>query len=349
MVANNKLRETQALIRVGIAGFGKMGKIRAKAVLAHADMELVAVFDINESVLDGLADVVGCASFDDLLKQDIDALVICAFNSVASEYAAKGLQAGFHVFCEKPPAKTVAELEVVRRIEDSTGLILKYGFNHRFHYSVIEAKKIMDSGEMGNILWMRGVYGKAGSIDYHKEWRNYRQYSGGGILMDQGIHMLDLMLYFSGQKFSDVHAYLTNAHWDVEAEDNAFVMMKTKDGLISTIHSSATQWRHKFLLEIMFEHGYLNLDGILSETRSYAPERLIIGKSEKEHITYAMGKPDEIVMNFEQDDSWQLEINEFADAINGNKAVLHGRSSDAMNVMELIEAIYDQSGYYQNA
>ncbi len=335
------------MIRVGIAGFGKMGKIRAEAVLARDDMELVAIYDINHNVIEGHEEVVVCEDFDTLLQQNIDALFICAFNSVASEYTIKGLRAGCHVFCEKPPAKTVAELKKVMAVEQEEGRILKYGFNHRFHYSVMEAKKAIDSGEMGKILWMRGVYGKAGSIDYHKEWRNYRKYSGGGILMDQGIHMLDLILYFSGQTFEDNQAFLTNAHWDVEAEDNAFVMMKSQEGLIATVHSSATHWRHKFLLEIMFEKGYVNLDGILSATRSYAPEQLIIGKRANEHTT-AMGKPDETNMSFEQDDSWRYEINEFAEAINGDNPMVHGRSQDALRVMTLIEDVYDKSGYYDN-
>ena len=113
-----------------------------------------------------------------------------------AEYTVKALNRDIHVFCEKPPARSTKELiEVKKHIENKPDIVLKYGFNHRYHYSVIEAKKLIDSGELGKMLWLRGVYGKAGGIDYHKNWRNYRKFSGGGILIDQGIHMLDLMLF----------------------------------------------------------------------------------------------------------------------------------------------------------
>ena len=179
----------------------------------------------------------------------------------------------------------------------------------------MEAKKLIDSGEMGKLLWLRGVYGKAGSIDYHKNWRNYQKYSGGGILIDQGIHMLDLMRYFSGQDFTHINSFVTTSFWDIEAEDNAFAIMQSDEKITAMLHSSATQWKHKFLLEMAFEEGYINLDGILSETRSYAPEKLIIGRREFEDITFAMGKPKENTIWFEYDDSWKIEINEFVEAL----------------------------------
>ena len=113
-----------------------------------------------------------------------------------ADFTTKAIKKGLHVFCEKPPAMKLKDLDSVFQAYNSSDKILKYGFNHRYHYSVIEAKKIIDSGKMGKLLWLRGAYGKAGSIDYHKNWRNYKKYSGGGILIDQGIHMLDLIRYF---------------------------------------------------------------------------------------------------------------------------------------------------------
>jgi predicted dehydrogenase len=335
------------LIRIGIAGFGKIGQIRAKEIYRNQDMELVSVFDLNQS--DILPDgVIFCDSFDKMLGSGIDAVFVCAYNDVLADFTMKALQSGKHVFCEKPPAKTIEELERVMAVEVETGMLLKYGFNHRYHYSVIEAKKIIDSGVMGDLLWIRGVYGKAGSIDYHKNWRNYRKVSGGGILIDQGIHMLDLMLYFSGREFRHINSFVTTRYWDIDAEDNAFIVMQTDDEITAMMHSSATQWRHKFLLEMTFEEGYINLDGILSATRSYAPEKLIVGRREFEDITHAMGKPKETVTWFEYDDSWKLEVGEFADAILGKQKLENGLSSDGMNVLKLVTSIYDNSGYYSD-
>ena len=190
---------------------------------------------------------------------------------------------------------------------------------------------------------MRGAYGKAGSIDYDKNWRNYKEYSGGGILIDQGIHMLDLMRYLSGETFNNITGFKTTAYWDIEVEDNAFVLMQSNNNVIASLHSSATQWRHKFLLELCFEEGYINLDGILSGTRSYAPETLVIGRREFEDVTYAMGKPKESIISFENDHSWNLEIEEFLSAIKGNGSIQQGTLEDARETLAMVQRVYDNT------
>ena len=335
------------MIRVGIAGFGKIGQIRASELEKNENSKVVAIFDVNKpDILH--EDIKFTESFEELLNQDIDAVFICAFNNVLADYTSLALKAGKHVFCEKPPARTTEELKLVIEIENNSGLILKYGFNHRYHYSVQEAKKLIDSGYMGKLLWLRGVYGKAGSIDYDKNWRNYRKYSGGGILIDQGIHMLDLMIYFSKQDFTRINSFITTSYWDIESEDNAFVIMQSDDNVTAMLHSSATQWKHKFLLEMCFEEGYINLDGILSGTRSYAPEKLVVGRREFEDITFAMGKPRENTTWFENDDSWKLEVDEFIDAIQGKGKIEHGRSKEAFETLKLVEKIYEKSGFYSD-
>lgn len=335
------------MIKIGIAGFGKMGQIRADEINKHSLTQLVAIYEqYGEIPSNKYTNLIHCSSYDELLEQEIDAIFICAFNNVAAEYTKKALKKGIHVFCEKPPAHTTDELQEVITLEKKSGLILKYGFNHRLHYSIIEAKKLIDSKQMGNLLWMRGVYGKAGSIDYNTNWRNYKKYSGGGILLDQGIHMLDLMCYFNNSDFDVINASLSTSYWDIEVEDNAIITLQNNT-VLATMHSSATQWRHKFLLEMCFEEGFINLDGILSNSRSYAPETLVVGKKEFEDTTYAMGKPQENITWFENDNSWKLELEEFINAIINNKPLLHGTSDDAYRALNLVENIYAKSGFYQ--
>ena len=335
------------MLKIAIAGFGKIGQLRAEEILKNSNTQLKAVFDIKKpSTLD--KNIIFCSSFDDLLAQDIDAVFICTFNNVLADYTTKALKVGKHVFCEKPPARTSEELLSVMEIEKKSDLILKYGFNHRYHYSVMEAKKIIDSGSMGKLLWLRGVYGKAGSIDYDKNWRNYREYSGGGILIDQGIHMLDLMRYFSKQNFKQINSFVTTSYWNIEAEDNAFAIMQSDEKVTAMLHSSATQWKHKFLLEMCFEEGYINLDGILSGTRSYAPEKLVVGRREFEDITFAMGKPKETTTWFEYDDSWKIEVDEFVNAILNKSPIKNGTSEDAIETLKLVERIYENSGFYSD-
>ena len=162
-------------------------------------------------------------------------------------------------------------------------------------------------------------------------------------MIDQGIHMLDLIRYFSAEKFNKINSYITTAYWNIKVEDNAFILMQSDNNIIASMHSSATQWRHKFLLEMCFEEGYLNLDGILSGTRSYAPEKLVIGRREFEDVTFAMGKPKETIVSFENDHSWNLEIEEFIDAVNGKREIKEGTLQDAYDTLSLVQRVYDNS------
>lgn len=329
------------MIKIGIAGFGKIGQLRASILADRNDVVVAGVYDV-EKPKRGLTTTF-FTSYDELINSNLDAVFICAYNTVLADYTAKALRRGLHVFCEKPPAMRTEELEIVSDALRSSNRVLKYGFNHRYHYSVMEAKKIIDSGSMGKLLWLRGVYGKAGSIDYDKNWRNFHKYSGGGILIDQGIHMLDLIRYFSGEKFNKINSYITAAYWNIQVEDNAFVLMQSENKVIASMHSSATQWKHKFLLEMCFQEGYLNLNGILSSTRSYSPEQLIIGRREFEDITFAMGKPKETIVSFENDHSWKLEIDEFLDAINGVGRIMQGTFEDAYETLSLVQRVYESS------
>ena len=327
------------ILKFGIAGYGKMGKIRERTIANDLNTELVAIYEINNHKCEDKS-VLDCGSFEELINLEIDAIFISSYVSSAAEYTIRALNAGIHVFCEKPPAMSYDQMLEVQTVEKNTGKVLKYGFNHRYHYSVMEAKKIINKGALGKLLWMRGVYGKAGSIDFHDNWRNYKNYSGGGILLDQGIHMLDLFRYFASEEFNCVSSVLTTSFWDIECEDNAFLTLKSENNIVAILHSSATQWKHKFLLEMTFENGYINLDGILSSSRSYTPETLTLGMKEFEDVTFAMGKPKETITYYEYDESWNYELKEFMDVINKKSSLKNGTSHDALEIMKLVDSIY---------
>ncbi len=330
-------------LKVGIAGYGKMGQIREKTIQESEEAEVVAIYDVEEHE-HGDDKVKLCSSYQELLDSDVDAVVISVYVNVAAEYSIRALNAGKHVFCEKPPSINAEEMRKVIEAERASNKVLKYGFNHRFHFSVMEAKKLINDGSMGELLWMRGVYGKAGSIDFDQNWRNYKNYSGGGILLDQGIHMLDLFRYFSEDEFECLSSCLTKSYWKTEFEDNAFLILKSmNNNVVATLHSTANQWKHKFLLEMTFEHGYINLDGILSSTRSYVPETLIVGRREFEDVTFAMGKPKETITYFENDRSWEFELNEFVGAIRNASSILNGTSDDALEIMKIADYVYSNS------
>lgn len=337
-------------INVGIIGLGKVGLIRKILINRHSHLRLTGVCDVKKPDPRGeWKDYPYFLQFDDLLKEDVDAVFVATPNNITPDVVIAALRAGKHVFCEKPPGRCVKDIEAIRREEKKyTGLVLKFGFNHRYHGSVMEAKKIIEQGDLGKILWVRGIYGKAGSTTFEKEWRSNREIAGGGILLDQGIHMLDLFYYFLSD-FSEVKSFVTTSYWNIDLEDNAFALMRNKENQIAFIHSSATQWKHMFLLDIYLENGYLSLQGILSSTRSYGGgEKLVVAKKQFEDETHSVGNPKETVIHFDQDRSWEMEVNEFADCILNKKPVRQGNSMDALRVMQLVEEIYRQDITWQN-
>jgi predicted dehydrogenase len=333
-------KENGVRIRVGIVGFGRVGARRAECVVRHSEMELRAICDINAQHAGKWPGVNFTTDYHDLVRNDLDAIFVCTYNNSAPDVVVAALEAGKHVFCEKPPGRCVADVERIQAAERASGgRKLKFGFNHRYHGSVMEAKQIVDSGRYGRVLWLRGVYGKCGGIQFENEWRNDRNIAGGGILLDQGIHMLDLCRFFCGD-FDQVKSLVTTSFWKIPCEDNAFAILSNGAGQVAMIHSSATQWKHEFSLEICMEDGYVNLQGILSSTRSYGDERLTFARKQLEDTTRAFGRPREETIIFDTDDSWSLEVADFADAIRHDRPITSGNSHDALRAMELIETVY---------
>jgi len=244
-------------LRAGIVGYGYMGEIRRRNVEAHADLTLVGVVDPRIS--SGAA--VGAPVFDSvdaLMAAGLDVLFVCTPNNLTPLVTVQALRAGLHVFCEKPPGRNTEDvkrmIEAERKAQDRK---LMFGFNHRHHPAVQEAQAICLARELGSILWMRGIYGKSGGMSFESSWRNDPAVSGGGILIDQGIHMLDLARFFLGD-FVEVEGWLGTQFWKIPVEDNAFVHLRNAAGQVAQIHSSATLWKHTFQVDLGFERGISN-------------------------------------------------------------------------------------------
>ena len=325
-------------LKVGIAGYGVVGKRRRSVIDPHPAFETVAVSDRTLDG-DGVFDD-GVRYFDDykkLLGEELDVLFVCLTNDINPDATIAGLEGGMHVFCEKPPGRDVGD--VIRVIECEKAhpdLKLQYGFNHRFHDSVRDALEILNSGKLGEVINLRGVYGKSKLITFDQTtWRTERALSGGGVLLDQGIHMVDLLRLFAGE-FDEIHSFVSNSVWNHDVEDNAYALMRTPDGKVAMLHSSASQWRHRFGLEITFTKGALNLDGILSGSKSYGEETLTIARTSGDD----MGDPEEEIRRYTQDPSWADEVAEFAAAIENSGPVANGSSGDALKTMRLVYQIY---------
>ncbi|MBP7507937.1 MAG: Gfo/Idh/MocA family oxidoreductase [Prolixibacteraceae bacterium] len=333
-------------LNVGIAGYGIVGKRRRSFIDLHPRLQTIAVCDQNFIDTGIMADGVRCYShYSQLLEEPLDILFVSLPNYLAAEVTIAGLNKGLHIFCEKPPGRDVDDIiKVIAAEKEHPGLLLKYGFNHRYHDSVKEALRIIKSGNLGEIVNMQGVYGKSKIIPFSGGWRAERKYAGGGILLDQGIHMVDLMRLFCGE-FTEIKSFISNKYWNHDVEDNAYALMRDDRGRIAMLHSSATQWRHRFQLDIILTDGFLQLNGILSGSKSYGQEKLVIGRRDEADV----GSLHEEVVIYLDDNSWRDEVNEFADAICNGSRIEVGNSNDALETMKLVYQIYYSDSDWRNA
>jgi predicted dehydrogenase len=251
-----------------------------------------------------------------------------------------------HVLCEKPLGRDVTEARRMVLAARENGVCLKVGFNHRFHPGVMKAHEVVKTGGIGQPLYIRTVYGHGGRSGYADDWRANGQISGGGEMLDQGIHVVDLSRWFLGD-FSEVTALTATYFWKPAApagsataapkpvEDNAFVLMRTPGGQVASIHASWTQWKNRFSFEVYGDTGYVSVDGLHG---SYGPEKLTWGKRPVE-----FGVPSIDVFDFDASDrSWNLEWADFVRAIRNNGRP-SGSGCDGLAAMQLVAAVYESA------
>jgi len=326
-------------LRVGIVGLGKMGQTRARELRKHDNVTIVCGADPNTACYREFPGVECHASPDRVIESDVDAVFVATPNRFTPNVIIGALDAGKHVFSEKPPGRSVEDIENIIAAETrNPGLKLMFGFNHRYHAGIREAKRIISSGRLGHLLWMRGVYGKSGGEDFERSWRSRKKACGAGILLDQGIHMVDLFRFLCGD-FVEVKSMVCTAFWDIDVEDNAFALLRDEAGHVAMLHSSSTQWKHRFSLEIYLSDGYLSVNGLLSSTRSYGDETISVARKQFDD-GFAHGKPREEIIYFDTDPSWELETADFLDCVVNDGPVVSGTSTDALKAMQLVFDIY---------
>lgn len=315
-----------------------MGRIRHKAMIDHGGFDVVVACD---TAVDPDAGVPMVTDPGTIYDHAPDVVVVATPNLIIPDLVCTALDRGLHVFSEKPPGRNVQDVLRMRAAEAAAGdRILKFGFNHRVHDAIEQAKQLIDAGTLGELYFMRGVYGKAGGANYATNWRSDPALSGGGILIDQGIHMLDLFLMFAGP-FPQVQSFIERKFWTgVPVEDNAFALMKSGGGIVASLHSSATQWRHTFRLELYARNGFISVDGILSNSGSYGTEVLSVALNRLDRDGTPVPNPELQEIRFTSDASWNKEIAEFYSAVTGKAPIRFGSSQQALEVMELVEAIY---------
>lgn len=328
---------------IGIIGFGVMGKIRFDAIKSvRGKHRVTSICDTDSERNMQLKDIKFTVDYDEILQdKDINVVFVCTPSYLNKQITVEALNNGKHVFCEKPPCINLGELrEIMEAERRNPHLNLMFGFNHRHHDSIIHAKKLIDSNKFGRILWMRGRYGKSVDENFYQTWRARKETAGGGILLDQGIHMLDLFLMMCGD-FEEVHAFVSNLYWPLDGiEDNVFAIFRNKEGQVASLHSTMTQWRHLFSFEIFLEKGYIVINGLLTTSGSYGNEVLSVAKKRTPGPAAISTKHEEHTYSINS--SWKREVDMFFDAIEKDNKIPVGNSQDALKLMTLIERIYTQ-------
>lgn len=321
-------------------GCGLIGKKRAAALSLIPDACLKYTCDLEPQRASALAEQwPGCTALDftkALEDPVINIVLISTLNGSLVPLALQAVRARKHVLIEKPGALNTLELQQLLSEAQKVGVKVRVSYNHRYHPAIQKARELFIQGALGPLMFIRGRYGHGGRIGYDKEWRANPELSGGGELIDQGVHLIDLAHWFMGD-FSSIDGHAATYFWNMKVDDNAFLSLRTEHGQTAWLQVSCTEWKNMFSFEIYGRNAKLAIDGIGG---SYGQEKLTYYK-----MLPQMGPPETTVFDYPQgDQSWSLEMREFIDDIKLNREPSPGLT-EGIKTLEVVEAIYKKSGY----
>lgn len=326
------------MLRFAIIGAGLIGKKRADAIsgLGH---QIKVVCDVRAEAAKSLAEKFQADIHTDLsflAKNEVDAAIVATSNDALAPTVCEALRHGKHVLVEKPGGRNPNEVAEWCRLSEAGRAICRVGFNHRFHPTLLKAKSLLENEAIGPLMFFRAKYGHGGRIGYDKEWRAQPEKGGGGELIDQGVHLIDLCRWLGGE-FTLEHGVATTYFWNMPVDDNGFLLLKSPHSeLRAWLHASCTEWKNTFEFEIFGKRGKIQITGL---GRSYGPEELKLYKVKPE-----MGVPLQETYTFpEEDRSWALETQSFIDAIEGRPSPI-AQPQDALRAVELVYDTYRSSG-----
>ena len=317
-----------AMIGCGLIGQKRFNNLPPGSVTVACDLNLDRARKLA-------AQSPGCVATDSIeqavASPNVDAVMIATLNSTLAPIAIQAVQAGKHVLVEKPAGITVAELEKLQALAAKHGVLVRTGYNHRYHPACLKALEIFRGGALGPMMFVRGRYGQGGRVGYEKEWRADPKLSGGGELIDQGVHLIDLAGIFLGE-FTSIEGHVATYFWNMPVDDNAFLSLRNAAGNTAWLHASCSEWKNLFSLEIYGRDGKLHWEGLGG---SYGLERLTYYK-----MLPQMGPPETTVWEFPRgDESWKLEMAEFSEDIRLKRTPVPGLK-EAIAAMRVVEQIY---------
>lgn len=318
-------------MKFAIVGCGTIGERRGDAMPLGSSV--VAVHDVNLARTQKLAlkyKAQACASLEDLLKTNCDVVIIASINAALVSLTQACLDAGKAVIVEKPAARSYKELLTLKTTTKDRNRI-KIGFNHRFHPAYQDILTEVRQNPSDPIMFLRARYGNGARVGFDKEWRSQVAVAGGGELLDQGVHVLDLA---SGlvQGLEVQSGHTQTLYWSMPVDDNAWAILSNQKGQTFSMHVSSTEWKNEFQFDVYTRHRKYVWSGL---GRSYGPETLTIYKMKPE-----MGPPDIEKREYSPEDrSWFDENTNLVDALKGT-AKINGGLDDALESLRLVEQIY---------
>lgn len=328
-------------LSVGIVGCGLIGHKRAEA-LGAGDQVVGAVDSVatRAEALVAAHGGIACAELDALLDLGPDVVVVATTHDQLAPLTLRALGGGAHVLVEKPGGLGTTQIRELLDAAQRSGGRVKVGFNHRFHPGLQDLAAEIHSGAHGELMHLRGRYGHGGRIGYDREWRADAPRSGGGELIDQGMHLLDLTHWLAGPL--PLHsAILRTQFWDTPVEDNAMLLLGEADSRTAPwamLHVTWTEWKNMFSLEVYCRTAKLQVDGLV---RSYGPQTLKIYRMSPE-----LGPPDLEERTYPTEDgSWVAEWAHFTAGIADGGPLL-GDLDDALYAWQRVEDAYATSPTY---
>jgi predicted dehydrogenase len=326
---------------MAIIGCGLIGKKRAAALAKTPGTALLYGCDLDAARAADLARLGkgtrAITRYEEALADPaVQAVIVATLNAALAPIAIAAAKAGKHVLIEKPGALNAAELKELSAVAKGMGVKVRIGYNHRFHPALQKARELIDAGAVGKLMFLRARYGHGGRKGYDREWRADPKLSGGGELIDQGVHLIDLAGWFLGD-FPTVEGHASTLFWDMKVDDNAFLSLRTPEGQTAWLHVSCSEWKNLFSLEIYGRDGKLAIDGLGG---SYGLEKLAYYRMLPE-----MGPPETTIWEYPRgDDSWAAETTAFVEDIRLGREPSPGLA-EGIRTLEIVETIYQKSGY----
>lgn len=323
-------------LRFAIIGCGLIGKKRLASLLPDS---LALAFDLDRSRAEALVKIAGCGAVGQSLEAtvqspEVDVVIVATINSSLFSIAQVAVASGKHVLIEKPAALSASEISEIMAV--TTRSLVRVGYNHRYHPALLKARQIVDADAIGELMFIRARYGHGGRVGYDREWRADPKLSGGGELIDQGVHLIDLAGWFLGD-FTTVEGHAATYYWDMPVDDNAFMSLRNAEGKTAWLQVSCSEWKNMFSFEIYGRTGKLQIDGLGG---SYGVERLTYYKMLPE-----MGPPETTIWEYPRgDQSWHLEMEAFLEDIRLQRTPVPGLE-EARSALQVVGQIYRRSGY----